>query len=326
MITPPRLKSGSTIVVLPLSKSMKRETYEECLYRERISQNAAALWRNFVFPEINRNIGILDAAPTLEVVDAFHEAIESPHINGVLSLKGWRNANRLLPYLDFELIKNHPKVIMGYSDITTLLNAITHKTGLVTYHGPMALDFGAQDFSYSHNYCKLALMSSDGYEIKPSPTYAADNRRNGGFDKPTIDQARNPGRMRINPWKASGKIIWGNLVSLNMLQGSEFMPSLDWAIVVLEDIDEDLNAVARSLQSLAFQKGSQRISGIVFGRFDPMSDISLGEINLLIQSISEFRSIPVVAHVDFGHTRPQAVIPIGAHCHLDSSLNSIIIG
>lgn len=247
-----------------------------------------------------------------------HEAFADKNVKGILTVIGGFNVNQILSYLDYDLIKNNPKVLCGYSDITALSNAIYHKTGLVTYSGPHFSSFGMlKGIEYTAKYFKQCLILDKPFEIFPSSEWSDDLWYR---DQERREFINNAGYFLINEGEAEGGIIGGNLCTLNLLQGTEFMPSLEDAILFLEDDDAtgDLFDLEfdRNLQSLIHQPGFSGVKGIVIGRCQKKGSISKDKLIKIIKAKKELQNIPVIYGIDFGHTTPAITFPIGGRARL----------
>ena len=252
-------------------------------------------------------------------VQDLHDAFNDKKIKAIISVIGGFNCNQLLRYLDYELIKNNPKILIGYSDTTALQNAIYAKTGLVTYSGPAYSTFGMKKgFEYTLDYFKRCLFSNELIEIKPSVEWSDDTWYKNQESREFI---KNKGFYVIN----KGTIIGANLCTLNLLQGTEYMPSLEDSVLFLED-DEESNPLLfdRDLQSLIHQPGFNKVKGIVIGRFQKVSKVDYNLITQIIKSKKELDKIPVIYDADFGHTSPMITFPIGGTVEINASKNPSI--
>lgn len=248
-------------------------------------------------------------------VKDLHDAFADPNVKGVMTVLGGFNSNQLLPYIDWQIIKNNPKVFCGFSDITVLNNAILAKTGLVNYSGPHYSSFGMEAyFEYCLEYFKKCLMSDDPINVKPSKVWTDDL---WFLDQAKRDPIKNEGWLPINPGMATGTIIGGNLNTLNLLQGTPFMPSLNDAIAFIE-VTGDLQAhhFDRLLVSLIQQPDFKNVKGIVIGRFQKDSKMTAQVLTEIIKSKKELGHLPVLAGVDFGHTNQIITFPVGGRVEL----------
>jgi muramoyltetrapeptide carboxypeptidase LdcA involved in peptidoglycan recycling len=260
-------------------------------------------------------------------LEDLHDAFADPSVNAVLTVIGGFNSNQLLKYIDYDLIRKNPKIFCGYSDITALQNAFFAKTGLVTYSGPHFTTFAMkQRFDFTLDHFKKCLFDSKPLELKASENWSDDTWYLDQFKRNFIP---NPGFATVNEGRASGTIIGGNLCTFNLLQGTEFMPSLQDSILFLED-DEANGAmtdveVDRNLQSIIHLPAFSGVKGIVIGRFQRASEMSLEKVKNIISSKRELASLPVIYGVDFGHTDPYITFPIGGKVEIDAKSHSATI-
>lgn len=282
------------------------------------SQRFAELGLKLTFGEHVYEKDDFDSSSIESRVFDLHEAFKDPTVKMIITVVGGFNTNQLLRSLDYDLIKNNPKIICGYSDITALTNAIFAKTGLVTYSGPHYFSFGdIIGFDYTLEYFKKALFTADKYAIKPSQKWSNDLWV-GKQDERKFEV--NEGYWLINEGECTGTIIGGNQCTLNLLQGTEYMPSLEDSVLFLED-DYEAHAATfdRDLQSLIHQPGFSAVRGLVIGRFQPESGMTRNLLEQIVRSKKELKHLPVIANADFGHTTPQITFPIGGSCQIEIS-------
>lgn len=262
-----------------------------------------------------REMNDFDSSSIGSRVSDIHEAFCDDSIQLVLTVIGGFNSNQLLRYLDYDLIRRHPKILCGYSDITALANAMYAKTGLVSYLGPHYFSFGdKKGFDYTLEYFNKCLLSVEPFDIVAAPQWSDDRWAN---DQKHRNFFLNEGYWVLREGEAEGTIIGGNLNTLNLLQGTEYMPDLRDAILFLEDDDETRPEVFdRDLQSLIHQPGFDRVRGIMIGRFQKASNMTQALLRLIIASKRELAHMPIIANVDFGHTTPQVTLPIGGTTHM----------
>ena len=248
-----------------------------------------------------------------------NQAFADPNVKAILTVVGGFNSNQILKYLDFELIKNNPKILCGFSDITILLDSIYAKTGLVTYYGPHYSTFGMKKgFEYTFEYFKKILIEGAGEtSIESSKEWSDDA---WFIDQENREFIENPGMFVVNEGEAEGTIVGGNLCTLNLLQGTEYMPSIRDSILFLED-DEMAGKLFlvefdRNLVSLIQQPDFETVKGIVIGRCQKASEMTREKWIKLIKSKPELEHIPVVIDCDFGHTNPIITFPIGGKAKL----------
>lgn len=243
-------------------------------------------------------------------IEDLHDAFMDKNVKAVITTIGGHNSHQLLRYIDFELIKNNPKIICGFSDITILSNSIYAKTGITTYYGPHFSTFGMEKgIEYTIEYFKKCLMNNESIKVESSSKWSDDAWY---LDQENREFIENKGYKIINEGKASGKIVGGNLCTLNLLQGTEYMPSLKDSILFIEDdcltFPENFD---RDLQSLIHLPDFQYVKGIVIGRFQKESKITDEMLEKIIKTKKELNNIPVISNADFGHTTPAFTFPIG---------------
>src|SRR5919112_6635376 len=283
-------------------KSMARERLEGLGLRLSFSTNAEVMDR-------------FDSSPVEARVSDLHEAFADPGVKGIFTTLGGYNSNGLLGYLDYDLIRANSKIFCGFSDITALATAMHATTGLVTYSMPHFTTFGMKrGIDYTKEYFERCLMREEPFEVLPADHWSDDlwyqDQENRAF-------VPNPGYEVMYEGEAEGKLLGGNLGTLCLLFGTPYMPDLEGAILLLED-DEETDAVHfdRKLQALIHQPGFEGVRGIVFGKFQRVSNVDPDTLRVIIQSKRELDNIPVVASASFGHTTPQFTFPIGGYGRL----------
>jgi muramoyltetrapeptide carboxypeptidase len=318
---PEKLKSGDEIRVISPSRSMAiiskesqeiaKKRFEEMKLKVTFSKN------------VSENDDFNSSSIKSRVND-IHEAFKDKKVKAILTTIGGFNSNQLLRYLDYDLIKSNPKIFCGFSDTTALQGAIMKKTGLVTYYGPHFSSFGMKyGFEYTLDYFKKCLMNQESFEIKSSSEWSDDQWYKYQEKREFI---KNQGMFSINEGESEGITMGGNLCTLNLLQGTEFMPSLKDTILFLED-DEVSKPVHfdRDLQSLIHQPDFKEVKGIVIGRFQKESKMTKELLIKIIKSKKELEKIPVIADTDFGHTTPIFTFPIGGRAKIIAKKNKIEI-
>jgi muramoyltetrapeptide carboxypeptidase LdcA involved in peptidoglycan recycling len=322
VIVPAKLRQGDEVRVIAPSTSHSILSQENIdLSTQRLEQ----MGLNVTFGKhINETNSLLTSSIESRIED-MHEAFKDEKVKAILTSIGGYQANQLLSYIDYDLIRNNPKIFCGYSDITALSNAIYAKSGLVTYSGIHFSSFGMEKgFEYSLDYFKKLFMDEGTtIEIHPSHEWSNDAWY---MDQESRKFYPNEGYLVINEGACEGTAIGGNLCTLNLLQGTEFMPSLEDSILFLEDDKlTSPKTFDRDLQSLIHQPGFTGVKGIVIGRFEKVSNVSNELIQTIIQTKRELSHIPVVANADFGHTSPMFTFPIGGKVKLHVEQNGVKI-
>jgi muramoyltetrapeptide carboxypeptidase len=212
-------------------------------------------------------------------------------IDAIVCARGGYGGNRVLPLLDYELIRANPKIFVGYSDTTGSLTSIAQRTGLVTFHGPMLTTYGKQTIDYNLATFQNVLSGRAGLEIRSPEACRARVQRAG--------QARGP--------------LWGgNLTLVNSRLGTSEQIDTTGAVLFLEDIGEDLYKFDRMMLHLRNSGSLRHISGLIIGEMLEMTDseVSFGknvdEIGMDVCSALDF---PVVCNFPCGHGDYQATLP-----------------
>jgi len=311
-IFPRKLKKGDEIRVIASARSLS--TLSEDLKNTAI-QNLEKLGFTVTFSKNCEEIDLLSSSSIKSRVSDLHDAFLDKNVKAILTVIGGFNSNQLLPFIDYEIIKNNPKILCGYSDITALTNAITVKTGLVTYSGLHFSSFGKlTHIDYKFEYFEKCLS------FESSKSFTVNNSKLWTDGEKTIE---NSGMQILKKGFAEGEIVGGNLCTLNLLQGTEFMPELENKILFLEDDYEcQPENFDRDLQSLLQQKGGNKIKAIVFGRFQITSNMTNEKLQFIVDTKQELVNIPMLSNVDFGHTSPSITFPIGGTAKLRTGENT----
>lgn len=311
-IVPLKLKKGDGVRIIAPARSLQSSFISQDI-KDLAIERLEALGLLVSFGKHVNEKDMFNSSSIQSRIQDLHEAFCDSSIKLVITVIGGFNSNQLLKYIDYSLIKNNPKILCGYSDITALGNAIYAKTGLVTYSGPHYFSFGdKKGFTYTEYYFIKCLFFNEFFEIKPSERWSDDrwatNQENRVF-------MQNKGYWIINEGKAEGTIIGGNLSTLQLLKGTEYMPSLNNSVLFIEDDDltgEFMDVeFDRNLQSLIHLPNFSSVRGIAIGRFELGSKMTKEKISEIIKSKKELKDIPVIANVDFGHSYPMITFPIG---------------
>ena len=287
-----KLKFGDEVRVVAPSRNLTE-------VRQDVHHHAVDFWAregfNLTFSPNSREVGKFHSSSIASRVEDIHEAFLDPNVKMIITCLGGFNANQLLRHLDYDLIAKNPKILCGFSDITALHNAIYAKTGLITYHGP---HYGTFTFDREAEYTRKAFFDC---VMNETPIVAAPSEAAVKYH--TIQEGT-----------CEGIIIGGNLCTLNLLQGTPYMPDIRNKVLFLEDDnimgDYFCYEFDRNLESLLQIDGADTIKGIVFGRFDDSCGLTVEIITDIIQG-KVSADIPVIFGADFGHVFPMFTFPIG---------------
>lgn len=322
-IFPEKIKKGDEIRIIAPARSLSIISQET---RKIANKRFQELGLKLSFGKHIEEMDSFASSPRELRIEDIHKAFSDENVKAIITVIGGFNSNQLLRYIDWELIKNNPKIFCGFSDITALNNAIFAKTGIVTYSGPHYSSFGQKlHFDYTLDYFKKCLFTEAPFEIKPSELWSDDAwYKNQDYRK----LIPNNGWLALNEGDAEGTILGANLCTFNLLQGTEYLPDFTDTILFLED-DETSSShdFDRNLQSLIHLPDFSKIKGLVIGRFQNISGMTVEKITQIVKSKEELNNLPVVAEVDFGHTDPKITFPIGGKVKLQlgKSLSKIQI-
>ena len=241
-----------------------------------------------------------------------NQAIADPTIDAIWCIRGGYGVTRILDRVDFQPLRDRPKVILGYSDITALLLAATRHAGLVTFHGPTAR---APMPAFSRWHFERVLASAE-----PAG-------RLGRLPEPAGVLVPKDNRiLTIRAGVVEGPLMGGNLSLLQCLMGTPHWPDLDGAILFLEDVGEDLYRVDRVLAHLRAAGVLGGLAGVAVGRFTQlqrhMSDGAFGYDEVLA-TYFEPLGVPVAFGFPVGHIDDQWTLPLGVRARLDAGAGEL---
>lgn len=242
--------------------------------------------------------------------DDVNAMFRNPEIGAIICSRGGYGTPRLIDKLDFDAIRNNPKIFVGYSDLTAVSLAIWQQTQLVTYSGPMiAVEMGRGIDPFTETSFWTSVTNSQPAGLLTNP------------DSSSI--------RVIKPGRAEGRLLGGCLSLIDVLLGTPFFPDFDGAILILEDIDEEPYRVDRYLAQLRLAGVFDKISGIVLGQFidcgpkDPEKPaLTLDEI---FMDYFGNLNIPIIADFAYGHGTIKHTIPIGIQAMLDTEAGGLIL-
>ncbi|MDO8658132.1 MAG: LD-carboxypeptidase [Candidatus Levybacteria bacterium] len=318
---PSRLHSGDTVRIIAPSRSLSIIGKES---REIAKSRFDELELTLTFGKHVEESDDFTSSSIQSRIEDLHAAFLDPNVKAILTVIGGFNSNQLLQYIDWNIIKNNPKIFCGYSDITALNNAFFAKTGLVTYSGPHYSTFGQKLYlEYTLEYFKKCLMQNNAFKILSSSKWSDDEWYIDQSDRKLIS---NKGYFVIQEGDAEGTVLGGNLCTFNLLQGTEYFPKIESTILFIEDdYTSEPHTFDRDLQSLIHQPEFKNVRGIVIGRFQKKSNMTNDLLSQIIKTKKELKNLPIVATVDFGHTDPKITIPIGGTVRIQSSAKNTFI-
>lgn len=235
-----------------------------------------------------------------------------PEVRAIHCVRGGWGCARLLPLLDWKAISRHPKILLGYSDITALLLALHAKTGLVTFHGPVGT---SQWNPFNVGYLKRVLQEGE------SVTF--ENLKEIDEDDLTVVENR---VQTLHPGTARGRLLGGNLTVLTSLVGSGYLPDWDGCILFLEDVEEAPYRIDRMLTQLRLAGILQQARAVIWGN---CTDCRPGEgfgsltIREVLQDHVRPLGVPAWQGAMIGHIERQFTLPVGMEVEVDAAAGTI---
>ena len=284
-IRPPRLKPGDTIgIVAPASP------FDQKIFTQGLHVLQSMGFRTRVPDEIFEKNGYL-AGSDEHRAGLLMRLFEDQSVNALVCAKGGFGSLRILPLLDFDIIRKNPKVFVGHSDITALLATITVKSGLVSFHGPLVTTL-ANAPETTCSKLLAAISSNSIVELKPARGIA------------------------LKAGSARGPVIGGNLTTLCHMLATPFAPRFENHILLLEDRGEAHYRIDRMLFQMKLAGCFKGIAGLVLGSFE-----DCGSPDGIFKIFKEhFKDIPapILAGFDVGHGQQNMTIPLGLDATLDA--------
>ena len=298
----PALHKGDTIGIVAPASSMDQVSATRAM--ENLTRQGYKVRLSNGYLQARGYLAGSDKARAAE----FNAFFADPAIKAILCLRGGYGSPRILDRLDYEMIRKNPKILIGYSDITALLNGIHSKTGLVVFHGPMAKEFslGKGLTPYTQKYFWPAFT--------PSSKLFADWGGTGPRGRTHL--------KTIRRGQAEGVLVGGNLSVLVSTIGTPYEPRSENCILFLEDVSEKPFRIDRMLNQLRLSGKLGQYKGVLLGSFTGCLPLrQAGRIGLLDVFDHYFANlgVPVLSGYAAGHQPDQAILPFGIRVHLDAT-------
>ena len=289
-----KLNYGDTIGVVGVSNSLELDNRYEDFYRaEKLFESKGFKIKRgkYVLENFYGSAGTREQK-TEDMMDMFTDK----DVKAIICLEGGETCNTFIDLLDYDLIKQNPKIITGYSDITVLLQTIYKKTGLVTFSGPSFVCYGEEDREQKYKEFENIFV----------------NKKIGKFSTGE--------KNIIREGNANGKLIGTNLACMMYLLGTEYLPNMQDNILLIESYRTSPNECQRRFAHLKQYGIFDKVRGIVIGyNYDLQKngDVYPQMEDILLEYTKEY-NFPIVKCNDFGHKIVNAVIPIGVNAEIDS--------
>lgn len=326
MILPQRLQKGDKIGIVSPSSPVA------ALCPRRLQRGVEELEKRGFQVKLVKHVSerYKHTAGTVEQrVEDLHAMFADDEVKAIVCTIGGLNSNQLLEHLDYDFIKAHPKIFMGFSDITALLNAIYVKTGLITFLGPALLpqfgEFGGT-LPYTWEYFEKTVITGGNVSIEASREWTDEFTPWDKEDNRPRVMKPNEGIKMLKPGKASGTIVGGNIGTFLLLNGTPYMPSLQDAILCVEEDEVETPATMdRFFTQLRHIGAFSKIRGMLIGRFNSKVGFKKEDsLEDIVLATTEGYGFPILYNLDFSHTDPMITIPLGGKCDMEAEGKSIV--
>ncbi|HVN95860.1 MAG TPA: LD-carboxypeptidase [Syntrophorhabdaceae bacterium] len=307
-VKPKALKRGDKIcIVSPASPTLTESCYE------RGSLALKSMGFNVTAGRYVHNKHLLFAGEAQKRADDINAAFQDKSVKAIFCSRGGTGTSQILPYIDFSIVRDNPKIFVGYSDITAIEIAIFNQTGLVTFYGPMvSTDFGKDLSPYTRNNFLNAITETE----KPLELTNPVNRE----------------ILTVCAGKAEGLLAGGCLSIAAATLGTAYELDTRDKILFFEDVDEKPHRIDRYLMQLILAGKLQQAKGIIFGTFTRCSYLkrdAYQKYGVTLMDIIKDRitslNIPCIFGLAFGHVTKKLTIPVGARAVLDATEGRVII-
>ena len=324
---PPKLKRGDTIAVFSPSAPATATAKERYARAKTFLQG-----KGFCVCEgtlTGRRDGYRSGSIAARAAE-LNALLKNPAVRCIMAAIGGMNTNSLLPYIDYDALRADPKIIVGYSDVTALLLGIYAKTGLTTYYGPaMVASFGEFPPFVEETYAYFADILC---RTPACPhTFPTPRRWTEEFldwntqERPK--QGKENALVTVRPGRARGRLIGGNLNTMQGIWGTAYMPPiLPGDILLIEDSMKDIATIERSFSLLKLSDVFDRLGGLILGKHEQFDDLGTGRKpwEVLLEVIGPC-AFPILAEFDCCHTHPMLTLPVGAEVELNAADKAVTL-
>lgn len=292
---PTKLKKGDTIGVIAPSNYIEKDDLEYINASIALMEASGfkVKFGKYVFED---TLGY-GTSPEKRATD-INWAFKDDEVKAIMCVKGGEDSNTTLDYIDYEMIKKHPKIICGFSDNTSILNAIHEKTGLVTYHGPTFKSLTSWESGYAYKQFIKTFIEDTGSLIMGEPE-----------DEYTTIQAG----------QATGELVGGNLSLFTKLVCGKYAVNLQDKILFLEELGFEAapEMVNSNIYYLKQNGVFDRIAGLWIGNYEHPSKVSIEKI--IKNAIGDEYKFPIIKSDNFGHIDKKIIIPIGTKAEINTN-------
>lgn len=292
---PTKLKKGDTIGVIAPSNYIEKDDLE--YINASIALMEASGFKVKFGKYVFENTLGYGTSPEKRAAD-INWAFKDDEVKAIMCVKGGEDSNTTLDYIDYEMIKNHPKIICGFSDNTSIINVIHEKTGLVTYHGPTF---------------KSLTSWETGYAYKQFIKTFAENTESLIMGEPEDEYTT------IQAGQATGELVGGNLSLFTKLVCGKYAVNVQDKILFLEELGFEAapEMVNSNIYYLKQNGVFDRIAGLWIGNYEHPSKVSIEKI--IKNAIEDEYKFPIIKSDNFGHIDKKIIIPIGTKAEINTN-------
>jgi muramoyltetrapeptide carboxypeptidase len=307
LLRAPRLRAGDTVALINPSGAV----FERAPYAIATETLQALGFKVREAPHLRARYGHFAGTDAERAADV-NAMFADPGVHGLLALTGGSGGNRMLPLVDYELIRRHPKFLGGFSDLTALLNAVNVQTGLVTFHSPLGV---SEWNAFSVGWLRGAVMEAQPLTLA------------NPLDPEDALVARTGRITTLRGGRARGPLVGGNLAVLSAMAGSAYWPRFDGAILFLEETNEYIYRVDRMLSTLKLTGALEHLAGVVLGGFTNCGpgDGNYGTLTLdeVFDDYFKPLRVPVYGGALFGHIKRKFTLPVGLEVEIDADAGTL---
>lgn len=338
MIIPEKLKKGDTVAIVSLSSGMGGDE----IFRHRYELGKERLEKVFglnviTMPNALKGSKYLYEHPEERAKDLM-DAFKDKNIKAIISMIGGEETIRLIPYIDYEIIKDNPKIFMGYSD-TTVNHFMMYKAGVTSYYGPAILSEFAENgkmFEYTEKYIWETLFKDEDIVVESSREWTNDRIDWTDKEKSNVFRKMNKEEHGYEVLQGNGifegELLGGCLDVIRMIVGTDIWPKSDeWKnkILFIETSEEKPtpDQVKYALRNLVALGVISNIKGIIVGK--PKGEMYYEEYKSVLKKViceeAGRKDLPILYNVNFGHSAPMCILPYGVKTTVDMDNKKIII-
>ncbi len=305
-IYPKRLQKGDTIGLITPGSPITEKQLEET-----VKTLHGLGFKTFYYDSVLDEYGYF-AGKDKERAEELNKMFADEKADAVLCVRGGYGSIRILDKIDYDLIRNNPKIFMGYSDITALITSIHQNTGLITFHGPLGIS----------KFTPFTLDSFEKVVMNPKPKYVYPYLR-----EPETENNPEFDRYTINRGRAIGELTGGNISVLDSMIGSDFEPDFENKIVYLEEIEEKTYRVDKMLYHLLYATNLEKAAGIILGVFKEcnINDEPRLTLKQAVHDLMKPLNMPVSYGFPFGHIDNIITLPTGIKARFNAGKNRLML-